>query len=127
MKNKLLPLLMLLCFACFGVTRAEEGVNYQEFMQGTASFNPENMPWSWPWEGEGSLTWDNLSPDTDYTFGVRRYCNEDDQSTPVLMNIHTLPAPMTVPFSENFDASTIPNYWAQYSQLSAKCIWAKQR
>ena len=71
---------------------AEEGVSYQEFMQKTTSFNPDNMPWSWPWEGEGSMTWDNLSPDTDYTFGVRKYCSDDDQSTPVLMSIHTPPA-----------------------------------
>ena len=63
----------------------------QHFLQTSVSFNPANLPWSYQWQAQ-TLTWDNLTPDTDYTFGLRRYCSADDQSDPVIMTIHTPPA-----------------------------------
>ena len=183
-----------------------EGDMDQHILQKSTFFNPENLNWSYP-ALSGPLFWDGLEFDTDYTFAIRRYCSEDDQSEPVIMTIHTpracnlvsnlrvtslshtsvtiswdapesncnnrleykkssdsewivfddigcgmgigpglypntsydvrvlqhcpngyqsdweqisfttLPAPMTVPFSESFDATSIPDHWARYIGL----------
>ena len=85
----------------------------QYFMQQSESYNPENMPWSYPMNA-GPLNWDNLTPNTDYTFGLRRYCSESDQSDPVLFTLHT---PALVPFNEPFATTTIPEGWTRYSAL----------
>ncbi len=91
-----------------GVTMAwdvEEGVSIQQFMYPTVDFVLEEIEymWSYPWEGNHA-TWDVLDPDTDYTFGIRSYCGEDDQSAPVLFTFHT-PAACEPP--TNFHLSTL--------------------
>ena len=85
----------------------------QYFMQQSESYNPENMPWSYPMYA-GPLNWDNLTPNTDYTFGLRRYCSESDQSDPVIFTLHI---PALVPFNEPFATTSIPEGWTRYSAL----------
>ena len=85
----------------------------QYFMQQSESYNPEDMRWSYPMYA-GPLNWDNLTPNTDYTFGLRRYCSESDQSDPVIFTLHI---PALVPFNEPFATTSIPEGWTRYSAL----------
>ena len=85
----------------------------QYFMQQSEFYNPENMLWSNSMYA-GPLTWGTLIPNTDYTFGLRRYCSESDQSDPVIFTLHT---PALVPFIEPFATTSIPEGWTRYSAL----------
>lgn len=66
--------------------------------------NPESVPWNSIWyAGEDFPAWNNLQPNKDYSFWLRRKCSDDSFSSPVCVFFHTLQIPVEVPFSDNFE------------------------
>jgi hypothetical protein len=58
-----------------------------------------------------------LYPNTSYDVRVLQHCPNGYQSDWEQISFTTLPAPMTVPYSESFDATSIPDHWARYIGL----------
>ena len=58
-----------------------------------------------------------LDSNTSYDVRVLQYCNNGYQSDWEEISFTTLPAPMTVPFLEEFPNSTIPADWNRYAGL----------
>ena len=58
-----------------------------------------------------------LDSNTSYTVRVLQYCNNGHQSDWEEISFTTLPDPMTIPFTESFDATSIPNRWARFTGL----------
>ena len=58
-----------------------------------------------------------LDSNTSYDVRVLQYCNNGYQSDWEEISFTTLPAPMTVPFLEEFPNATIPTDWTRYQGL----------
>ena len=70
----------------------EEGEQIQYAMLHGLIFDPSEVQTSnlvAP-EGSSSASWNNLYADYDYTFAIRKYCSETDQSEVVVLPFHTL-------------------------------------
>jgi hypothetical protein len=67
---------------------AEEGEYFQYAMLIGILYDPTTVNWGQE-EINNAPTWINLIPDTDYTFFVRRWCDDIDQSEAVFMSFHT--------------------------------------
>ena len=81
---------------------AEEGEYFQYAMLTGTFYDPTTVTWGQE-EINNSPTWINLNPDTDYTFFVRRWCDNIDQSDAIFMNFTTpvsCPAPWNLTLVE---------------------------
>ena len=60
---------------------------------------------------------ENIEPYTTYNVRVKRNCPNGNATDWEETSFTTFPVPMTIPFSESFDATSIPDRWAKYTGL----------
>ncbi len=67
-----------------------------------------------------TYTFNGLTASTAYTFGVRGVCSEEDSAAIATINARTECGAMSLPFTENFDASLSSNpCWAGSTSITA--------
>ena len=84
----------------------EEGELVQYAMFQAYFTDPSEVPTEslWAPASSNSASWTNLYADYDYTFAIRKYCSETDQSDVVILPFHTLeacPTPTNLTVVEN--------------------------
>ena len=75
---------------------AEEGAWYQSALVKTAEYDANNITWSESFEGN-SQTWNNLDPETGYTFALRKDCGSEDGYSTVVTRTFTTTVACPVP------------------------------
>ena len=88
---------------------AEEGVMFQEILEGSFDLNTPPTNWNIDPDYEHTAYWEDLEPNTSYGIWVRKYCSEDDQSEPIYITFTTpeaCPAPTGLHVVENSITST---------------------
>ncbi len=90
-----------------GVTMAwdiEEDAYYQYAMTHGITSDPTNVNWGYPEQILSLPYWTNSYADHDYTFYVRKWCSEEEQSEAIFISFHTpeaCPAPTIFAVVEN--------------------------
>ena len=84
---------------------AEEGALYQSALVKTAEYDANNITWSESFEGN-SQTWNNLDPETGYTFALRKDCGSEDGYSTVVTRTFTTTVACPAPTVEVTNITT---------------------
>lgn len=104
--------------ASFSWTKGKAETQWQ-FAYKTGTTEPSDGDWCSPTTST-STTISGLTASTEYTFYLRAYCDESDQSTPVSVNFTTDCEHIAIPSggktfdfetSEGFDSGSLPTCW----------------
>ena len=71
------------------------------------NIDPQNVNYSSSTISSNTYHYDNLSPNTDYTFFIRKWCNQDEQSEGSSIEFNTSCGAITAfPWTEDFEGYT---------------------
>lgn len=83
------------------------GDNFQYALIEGHNIDPQNVNYSSSTISSNTYHYDNLSPNTDYTFFIRKWCNQDEQSEGSSIEFNTSCGAITAfPWTEDFEGYT---------------------
>lgn len=107
---------------------AEENDSFQFALLEGIVTDFSSLNWSEPTQID-HINWpSSLSPDSDYTFVIRKYCNSTEQSYPIALNFHTLetcPSPTDL-IATDVAAHTSTLDWSGTSQNQGYNVWYRK-